>query len=150
MGLIVITVRALTSRQRCWRCHARMSFLMPTLDEADDLTLYYWPTPNGYKVTIMLEELDLSYQLLPINITQGDQHAEGYVQRVPTRKIPALVHQRDGVELVVFESGAILMYLAEWQRTLLPEDAALRWQSLQWLFWQVGGLGPMAGRAHHF
>ncbi|MGY8853320.1 MAG: glutathione S-transferase family protein [Pseudomonadales bacterium] len=123
---------------------------MPTLDEVDDLALYYWPTPNGYKVAIMLEELGLAYQVLPINITKGDQHADGYVQQVPTRKIPALRHQRRGAEQIVFESGAILLYLAEWQGRFLPEDVGLKWQCLQWLFWQVGGLGPMAGQAHHF
>lgn len=69
---------------------------------------------------------------------------------MPTRKIPALRHQNTEVEQVVFESGAILLYLAEWQGRFLPQDASLRWQCLQWLFWQVGGLGPMAGQAHHF
>ena len=69
---------------------------------------------------------------------------------MPTRKIPALRHQNTEVEQVVFESGAILLYLAEWQGRFLPQDADLRWQCLQWLFWQVGGLGPMAGQAHHF
>ena len=76
---------------------------MPTSDEAQDLALYYWPTPNGYKATILLEELGLTYQLLPINITQGDQHTAAYVRQVPTRKIPALRHQNTEVEQVVFD-----------------------------------------------
>ena len=120
--------------------------------EPSELKLYFWPTPNGYKVSVLLEILGLDYQLVPINITEGQQHEPDFVAKFPSRKIPGLIHHRgEGVvDRVLMESGAILLYLAEWQKRLLPSDPNQYWQVLQWLFWQVGGLGPMAGQAHHF
>jgi len=121
-------------------------------DNTDELRLYFWPTPNGYKVSVLLELFGLDYQIMPVNITTGEQHAPDFVSLFPTRKIPGLVHRRgsDQPDRVLVESGAILWYLADWRGQLLPSDPDLRWQVMQWLFWQVGGLGPIAGQAHHF
>ena len=121
-------------------------------NELSELKLYFWPTPNGYKISVLLEMLGLEYQLVPINITEGQQHEPDFVARFPSRKIPGLIHHRGGgtVDKVFMESGAILLYLAEWQKQLLPAEPNQYWQVLQWLFWQVGGLGPIAGQAHHF
>lgn len=119
----------------------------------NDIEVFYWPTPNGFKVTIMLEELAVPYRISPIDITAGDQYSDEYADVSPNNRIPAI---RDycppgGRKVAtVFESGAILLYLAEKYGKFLPEDSALRSACLQWLFWQVGGLGPMGGQAHHF
>jgi GST-like protein len=110
------------------------------------IDLHYWPTPNGKKVSIMLEETGLQYRIHPVNINKGDQFKPGFLEISPNNKMPAIV---DG-DLALFESGAILVYLAERTGKLLPRDAANRYRTLQWVFWQVGGLGPMAGQAHHF
>lgn len=120
-----------------------------------DIDLYYWPTPNGFKVTIMLAELDVSYRLIPVDITQGEQFDEKFTEISPNSKIPALVDRAPppgfGKESVkLFESGAILLYLAEKYGRYIPEEPGSRYECLQWLFWQIGGLGPMAGQAHHF
>jgi len=117
------------------------------------IELYYWPTPNGFKVSIMLEELGVPYIIKPVDITAGDQYSDEYTNISANNKIPAIIdHQpNDGRDTaVIFESGAILMYLAEKYLTLIPDNIELKSQCLQWLFWQVGGLGPMAGQAHHF
>lgn len=114
---------------------------------------YFWPTPNGYKVSIALKELDQAYNLVPINITKGEQHQADFVSISASHKIPALVdhHPLDNQgKTALFESGAILMYLAEKHQCLIPRQAQARMVCLQWLFWQVGGFGPMAGQAHHF
>ncbi|MBT3427134.1 MAG: hypothetical protein HOL98_17675 [Gammaproteobacteria bacterium] len=114
---------------------------------------YFWPTPNGYKVSIALKELDQAYNLVPVNITKGEQHNADFVSISPAHKIPALVDHRprhNQAKTALFESGAILMYLAEKHQRLIPRQAQARMICLQWLFWQVGGLGPMAGQAHHF
>lgn len=117
------------------------------------IDLYYFPTPNGHKITIALEELGLPYSLHRIDISQDEQFAPEYLAINPNNKIPAIVdHQPiNGSEpLSLFESGAILMYLTEKSGKLMPAAPRERWQTLQWLFWQVGGLGPMAGQNHHF
>jgi len=114
---------------------------------------YFWPTPNGYKISIALKELGQAYNIVPVNITRGEQHYDDFVALSPSHKIPALVdHQPIGnqTKTTLFESGAILMYLAEKHQRLIPRQAEARLVCLQWLFWQVGGLGPMAGQAHHF
>ncbi len=119
----------------------------------DSLTLYYWPTPNGFKITIMLAELGIDYRLVPVDITRGEQHTSRYQSISPNGKIPALIDAspRDGRDkAVIFESGAILLYLAEKYDQFLPKEVEARSQTVQWLFWQMGGLGPMAGQAHHF
>jgi GST-like protein len=113
------------------------------------IDLYYWPTPNGWKISIMLEELALPYKMIPVNITKGEQFKPDFLKISPNNRMPAIVdHDADG--LAIFESGAILTYLAEKTGQLLPKDTRGRFDVLQWVFWQMGGLGPMAGQAHHF
>ena len=115
--------------------------------------LYFWTTPNGYKVTILLEELGLQYNLLPVHIGKGEQFDADFLKISPNNKIPALVdHQSpDGRPITLFESGAIMMYLAEISgRRFMPVDLRQRYQVIQWLMFQMGNLGPMLGQAHHF
>jgi GST-like protein len=112
------------------------------------IDLYYWPTPNGHKISIMLEECDLLYNTIPVRIGEGDQFAPEFLKIAPNNRMPAIVDSDTGVS--VFEGGAILIYLAEKAGMLLPESQALRFEALQWLFWQAGGLGPMAGQLSHF
>ncbi len=117
------------------------------------INLYYWPTPNGHKITIFLEETGLPYRLSPVDIAHGDQFRPEFLTISPNNKMPAIVDDAPsdgGAPLAVFESGAILVYLAEKTGTLLPQDLRARITALEWLFWQVGGLGPMAGQNHHF
>ncbi|AGY60347.1 glutathione S-transferase N-terminal domain-containing protein [Gloeobacter kilaueensis] len=117
------------------------------------IDLYYWPTPNGHKIAIFLEEAGLDYRIVPVNIAVGDQFKPDFLRIAPNNRMPAIVdHQpEDGGEPVsVFESGAILLYLAEKTGQFLPADRRGRVAVSQWLFWQMGGLGPMAGQNHHF
>jgi GSH-dependent disulfide-bond oxidoreductase len=117
------------------------------------LDLYYWTTPNGHKVTMFLEEASLPYRVVPINIGRGEQFAPEFLRIAPNNRIPALVDHEpadSGAPVSVFESGAILLYLAEKTGRFLPTDVRGRYDALQWLFWQMGGLGPMAGQNHHF
>ncbi|MBX7146815.1 MAG: glutathione S-transferase N-terminal domain-containing protein [Alphaproteobacteria bacterium] len=116
------------------------------------IELYSWPTPNGHKIHIALEELNLSYNLHPIDITKGDQFKSDFLKINPNNKIPALVDS-DGPNqkpIAIFESGAILIYLAEKTGKLLSEDPIQRITTLQWLMFQMGGVGPMLGQIHHF
>ncbi|MEZ0472623.1 glutathione binding-like protein [Luteimonas salinilitoris] len=117
------------------------------------IDLYYWPTPNGHKITLFLEETGLDYAIKPVNIGKGDQFAPEFLAISPNNKMPAIVDHApaDGGEPVsVFESGAILLYLAEKTGRFLPGDARGRIETLEWLFWQMGGLGPMTGQYGHF
>lgn len=117
------------------------------------IELYYWTTPNGHKITMFLEESGLPYQVIPINIGAGDQFKPEFLQIAPNNRIPAIVDREplDGGEAIsVFESGAILLYLAEKTGQFISTDLRERVEVLQWLFWQMGGLGPMAGQNHHF
>ncbi|PKO87829.1 MAG: thiol:disulfide oxidoreductase [Betaproteobacteria bacterium HGW-Betaproteobacteria-12] len=117
------------------------------------IDLYYWTTPNGHKITLFLEEAGLPYRILPVNIGRGEQFAPEFLRISPNNRIPAIVDQApaDGGEpLALFESGAILLYLADKIRRFIPADLRGRNLVLQWLFWQMGGLGPMAGQNHHF
>lgn len=117
------------------------------------IDLYYWTTPNGHKITMCLEELALPYRIVPVNIGRGEQFQADFLRIAPNNRIPAIVDTApaDGGEpLSVFESGAILLYLADKTRRLIPQDLRGRQLALQWLFWQMGGLGPMAGQNHHF
>ena len=117
------------------------------------IDLYYWPTPNGHKITIMLEETGLPYAVKPVNINKGDQFDPAFLAIAPNNRIPAIVDRGPadgGVPLTLFESGAILVYLAEKTGRFIPIDPRGRWECLQWLFWQMAGLGPMAGQTHHF
>jgi GST-like protein len=116
------------------------------------IRLYYCPTPNCQKISIALEELELPYQVVPIDIVAGDQNDPDYAAICPNRKVPAIVDPEGpgGRSLTLWESGAILVYLAEKTGRLLPEDAAERAIAHQWLAWQVSTLGPMMGQLHHF
>ncbi len=115
------------------------------------IDLYYWPTPNGHKITIFLEEAGLAYKIHPINIGAGDQFKPDFLKISPNNKMPAIVDlDAEGGPLAVFESGAILEYLADKTGTFLPRETHARYRVLQWLYWQVGGLGPMMGQANHF
>ncbi len=117
------------------------------------IDLYYWTTPNGHKITLFLEETGLPYSIKPINIAKNEQFAPEFLAIAPNNRIPAIVDHEptDGGEpLSVFESGAILLYLAEKTGKFLSTDFRTRNQTLEWLFWQMGGLGPMAGQNHHF
>jgi GST-like protein len=117
------------------------------------LDLYFWTTPNGYKITILLEELGLPYNVIPVNIGKGQQFTPEFLKISPNNKIPALVDHDapDGKPLALFESGAIMMYLAEksgWR--FMPAELRKRYDVIQWLMFQMGGIGPMLGQAHHF
>ena len=117
------------------------------------IELYYWPTPNGHKITMFLEEVGLDYAIHPINISAGDQFKPEFLAFSPNNRMPAIVDRAptDGGEAIsVFESGAILLYLAEKTGRFLPSDVRGRKTVTEWLFWQMGGLGPMAGQNHHF
>jgi GST-like protein len=116
------------------------------------IELYTWPTPNGHKVHIMLEETGLDYEVHPVDITGGDQFDPEFLKISPNNKMPAIVDRNgpEGHPLPLFESGAILQYLAEKTGYFLPSEPTKRYRTLQWLMWQMGGLGPMAGQAHHF
>ena len=115
------------------------------------IDLYFWPTGNGKKISIMLEEIGFEYRIIPVNINKGDQDQEEFRVISPNGKMPAIVdHNVAGGPISVFESGAILMYLADKSGQLLPAEPRERFRVLQWLFWQIGGLGPMAGQAHYF
>ena len=117
------------------------------------IDLYSWAAPNGHKVQILVEELGIPYRLVPINITQGDQHEPGYRSINPNGRTPAIVDHAPldgGAPFTVFETGAIMLYLAEKEKQFLPAEPRERSEVLQWLFWQVGGLGPMMGQAQHF
>ncbi|AMK23156.1 MULTISPECIES: glutathione binding-like protein [Sphingomonadaceae] len=117
------------------------------------IDLYYWTTPNGHKITIFLEETALPYRILPVNIGKGEQFAPAFLAIAPNNRIPAIVDTEPagGIAPVsLFESGAILLYLAEKTGKLIPSDLHGRAEVLQWLFWQMAGLGPMAGQNNHF
>ena len=117
------------------------------------IDLYYWTTPNGHKITLFLEETGLPYKILPINIGKGEQFQTEFLKVAPNNRIPAIVDHapNDGeAPISVFESGAILLYLAEKTGRFIPDTLRGRVDTLQWLFWQMGGLGPMAGQNHHF
>ena len=117
------------------------------------IELYYWTTPNGHKITMFLEEAGLPYRIVPVNIGTGAQFEPAFLAIAPNNRIPAIVdHAPAGgsAPLSVFESGAILLYLAEKSGQLLPTDLRGRFEVIQWLFWQMANLGPMAGQNHHF
>lgn len=120
--------------------------------QAQPIELHYWPTPNGWKITIMLEELGLPYVVKLVNIGKGDQFKPDFLELSPNNKMPVIVDPDgpDGRPISVFESGAILQYLGRRTGRFYPADERGRVEVDQWLFWQVGGLGPMAGQAHHF
>ena len=112
------------------------------------IDLYYWPTPNGHKISIMFEECGLAYNTIPVNIGHGDQFDAAFLKISPNNRIPAIFDHDAGTG--IFEGGAILIFLAEKSGMLMPEEQVARYEVLQWLFWQAGGLGPMAGQLSHF
>jgi GSH-dependent disulfide-bond oxidoreductase len=116
------------------------------------LELYYWPTPNGHKITIFLEEAGVPYRIHPVDIGNGDQFNPDFLKISPNNKMPAIIDTDGpgGEPLAIFESGAILMYLAEKTGKYLPASTRERYQVIEWLMFQVAGLGPMLGQAHHF
>jgi len=117
------------------------------------IDVHYWPTPNGWKVTIMLEECGLEYGIVPVDIGGGDQFSAEFLRISPNNRMPAIVDHNPiggGSPLAIFESGAILEYLAEKTGLFLPQDTAGRYQTLQWVHWQMANLGPMMGNANHF
>jgi GSH-dependent disulfide-bond oxidoreductase len=117
------------------------------------IDVFYWPTPNGKKITIALEELGLPYRVVPVNIGRGEQFKPDFLAISPNNKMPAVTDHEPaggGAPISFFESGAILVYLAEKTGKLMPKDLRGRMRVLEWVFWQMGGLGPMLGQAHHF
>lgn len=122
------------------------------MQQIQPIELHYWPTPNGWKITIMLEELGVPYQLKYVNIGRGEQFTPEFLAIAPNNRIPAIIDPEGpgGKPISVFESGAILQYLGRKFSTFYPHDERSRVEVDQWLFWQIGGLGPMAGQAHHF
>jgi GST-like protein len=117
------------------------------------IDLYYWPTPNGWKVTILLEELGVPYNIVPVNIGRGDQFRPDFLKVAPNNRMPAIVDPEPmggGEPIAIFESGAILTYLAEKHGRFWPQDPRGKYEVMQWVMWQMGGLGPMAGQCHHF
>ncbi|WP_434677197.1 glutathione S-transferase N-terminal domain-containing protein [Pseudomonas sp. R1-18] len=117
------------------------------------IELYYWTTPNGHKITIFLEEAEIEYRIIPVNISAGEQFKPDFLAISPNNRIPAIIDTSPtGGEqpISIFESGAILQYLAEKTGKFLPDDLYGRFEAIQWAHWQMGGLGPMAGQNHHF
>jgi GSH-dependent disulfide-bond oxidoreductase len=122
------------------------------MEQKKPIELYYWPTPNGWKIAIMLEELGVPYEIKYVNIGRGEQFAPDFLKIAPNNRMPAIVDPEGpgGAPISVFESGAILQYLGRKFGRFYPSDERKRVEVDQWLFWQVAGLGPMAGQAHHF
>ena len=117
------------------------------------IDLHYWPTPNGHKITIALEEMGLPYTIHRVDIGKGDQFKPEFLKIAPNNRMPAIVDHapaEGGAAIDIFESGAILQYLAEKTGKFLPQDVRGRFEVMKWLFWQMGGLGPMAGQSNHF
>ena len=115
------------------------------------IDFYYWPTPNGWKISIMLEECGLAYRMIPVNIGRGDQFKPEFLAISPNNRMPAIVdHDAADRPVSVFESGSILIHLAERTGRFMPASGLGRKEALEWLFWQVGNLGPMAGQLSHF
>ena len=117
------------------------------------IDVYYWTTPNGHKITIYVEEAEIPYRIVPVNIGTGDQFQPDFLNIAPNNRIPAIIDHApvdDGAAISVFESGAILQYLAAKTGKFLPADLRGRTEVMQWLYWQMAGLGPMAGQNHHF
>lgn len=117
------------------------------------IDVHYWPTPNGHKITMFLEETGTPYTIVPVNIGKGDQFKPDFLKIAPNNRMPAIVDHKPkdgGAPVEIFESGAILLYLAEKTGQFMPSDIRKRYDVIQWVMWQMGGLGPMAGQNHHF
>src|SRR5205814_3838714 len=139
-------------RKQLKPCKRMRSPAAKTLRQGKPIDLYYWPTPNGWKITIMLEECGLPYNIIPVNISKGEQFKPDFLAIAPNNRMPAIVDPEGpgGKPISVFESGAILQYLGRKTGKFYPADERARVAVDEWLFWQVGNLGPMAGQAHHF
>ncbi|WP_265515637.1 glutathione S-transferase family protein [Nitratireductor luteus] len=122
------------------------------IEQHQPIELHYWPTPNGWKISIMLEELGVPYEVHYVNIGKGEQFRPEFLKIAPNNRMPAIIDPEGpgGEPISLFESGAILQYLGRKFGTFYPQDERQRVEVEQWLFWQMGGLGPMAGQAHHF
>ena len=117
------------------------------------IDVHYWPTPNGHKITMFLEETGTPYTIVPVNIGKGEQFKPDFLKIAPNNRMPAIVDHKPkdgGAPVEIFESGAILLYLAEKTGQFMPADVRKRYDVIQWVMWQMGGLGPMAGQNHHF
>ena len=117
------------------------------------IDVYYWPTPNGHKITMFLEETGEPYKIVPVNIGKGEQFQPDFLKFSPNNRMPALIDHKPkdgGAPVEIFESGAMLLYLAEKYGKFMPQDLRKRYDVIQWVMWQMGGLGPMAGQNHHF
>ena len=116
------------------------------------IDLYYWPTPNGWKLTILFEELGIPYNVIPVDINKGEQFEQDFLTIAPNNRMPAVVDSEgaDGAPLSLFESGAIMLHYADKHGRLIPDDERGRAEVLQWLFFQMGNVGPMLGQCHHF
>ena len=133
--------------------HREMNLNQISARELKMIDFYFWNTPNGYKILMFLEETGIPYRIIPVNISKGEQFEPDFLKISPNNKMPAIVDHNpaDGGERIsIFESGAILLYLAEKVHQFIPADLAGRTELLQWLFWQMGGLGPMLGQNLHF
>ena len=114
------------------------------------INLYYWPTPNARKVSILFEELKLKYNLIKVDINKGEQFFEKFLKISPNNKIPAIEFEENGKKITLFESGVILLFFAERYNKFYSKDTLKRFEIIQWLTWQMAGFGPMLGQAHHF
>ena len=117
------------------------------------IDLHYWPTPNGHKITLFLDEAGVEYRIIPVNIGAGEQFQPDFLKIAPNNRMPAIIDhdpEGGGEPIAIFESGAILLYLGEKTGKFLPADHNRRFETVQWLMWQMGGFGPMLGQAHHF
>jgi GSH-dependent disulfide-bond oxidoreductase len=134
------------------KANAKPKTVKQTARQVRPIELYYWPTPNGWKISIMLEEAGLPYDVTPIDISRGEQFSSHFLAISPNNRIPAIVDPDGpgGKPISVFESGAILQYLGRKTGKFYPRDERARVAVEEWLFWQMGGLGPMAGQANHF
>src|SRR6201991_2749276 len=147
-----IDFRMRSAANSCNRIFFAMHEFSP-IRTAPMIDLYYWTTPNGHKITMFLEETGLPYKVIPINIGKGEQFQPDFLKVAPNTRIPAMVDHEPrggGKPVSIFESGAMLLYLAEKTGKFLPSDLYGRYDAIQWVFWQMGGLGPMAGQNHHF
>jgi GST-like protein len=130
----------------------KLATARPAKKSAKPIELYYWPTPNGFKISIMLEECGLPYTMIPVNISKGEQFNPDFLKISPNNRMPAIVDPQGpgGKPISIFESGAILQYLGRKTGKFYPRDERARVEVDQWLFWQMAGIGPMAGQVHHF
>ena len=148
-----LTSSRVRGQHSCIRIHFAMHATSAAGQERPMIDLYYWTTPNGHKITMFLEETGLPYKIFPVNIGKGEQFKPEFLAIAPNNRIPAMVDHEPkggGKPISIFESGAMLLYLAEKTGKFLPADLYGRYDAIQWTFWQMGGLGPMAGQNHHF